>query len=210
MVPGMTPRKHTVESGRATMTALLDAADQVLAEEGLAGVTARTVAARAGVNKALVFYHFKSKAGLLEAVLHRYYEAHLDALSHAFEDDGSPIGVRLHRMVDAYFDFIAANQRYPRVVQQQVSGGDPALVQANLRPMLAWFEGVLAELTPATGHLAARHFFITFSAMVINYFTYGPVVSQAWGFDPLSSGGVAERRAHVHWMVDAVLAGLTG
>ncbi|MCB9523208.1 MAG: TetR/AcrR family transcriptional regulator [Myxococcales bacterium] len=206
----MRPRKHTAESGQASAAALLDAADKILAEEGLGALTARTVAERAGVNKGLVFYHFQSKAGLLQAVLERYYAAHREALAHAFADNGAPIAVRLQRMVDAYFDFIAAHQRYPRIVQQQVSGGDPALVQANLQPLLAWFEGVLAELTPTAGPLAARQFFLTFSGMVINYFTYGPTMAEAWGADPLSPEGIAERRAHVHWMVDAVLAKLAG
>jgi TetR/AcrR family transcriptional regulator len=204
----MAPRKHTIEGGRATAAAILDAADEVLAEAGLAGLSGRTVAQRAGVNKALVFYHFKSKSGLIEAVLQRYYTAHLEALEHAFADDGSAIDARIHRMVDAYFDFIEANQRYPRVVQQQVSGGDAAAIRGSLQPMLSWFEGVLGTITPTVGPLAARHFFVTFSGMVINYFTYGPVMAESWGGDPMSAEGVAERRAHVHWMVGAVLAGL--
>ena len=204
----MTPRKHTAEGGRATANAILNAADEVLAEGGIAALSARVVAERAGVNKALVFYHFKSKAGLLHAVLQRYYRAHLEALRHAFADDGAPIGTRVHRMVDAYFDFIAANHRYPRVVQQQVSVGNGASVRASLSPMLHWFERVLGPITPAMGPLAARHFFLTFSGMVTNYFTYGPVMAETWAHDPLSAEGIAERRAHVHWMVRVVLAGL--
>jgi len=48
-----------------TRQRLLDAAVEVLREEGITGATARRIAARAGVNQALVFYHFGSVANLL-------------------------------------------------------------------------------------------------------------------------------------------------
>ena len=52
-----------------TRDKLLDAAAEMLATEGLTGLSARTVAARAGVNQALVFYHFGSVAELVESAL---------------------------------------------------------------------------------------------------------------------------------------------
>jgi AcrR family transcriptional regulator len=54
-----------------TREKLLDAAAAALAEDGVAGVSARTVAARAEVNQALVFYHFGSVSGLLDAAVRR-------------------------------------------------------------------------------------------------------------------------------------------
>jgi AcrR family transcriptional regulator len=54
-----------------TRDKLLDAAAEALAEDGVAGVSARTVAARAEVNQALVFYHFGSVSGLLDAAVRR-------------------------------------------------------------------------------------------------------------------------------------------
>ena len=51
---------------------LLAAAAEMLATEGLTGLSARSVAARAGVNQALVFYHFGSVAELVEAALRRF------------------------------------------------------------------------------------------------------------------------------------------
>jgi len=48
--------------------AILAAALQLLRERGIARVTAREVAAVAGVSEASVFYHYKDRAGLLRAV----------------------------------------------------------------------------------------------------------------------------------------------
>lgn len=52
-----------------TRRALVDAAVAVLREEGFAAATARTIAARAGCNQGLVFYHFSSVVNLLLAAL---------------------------------------------------------------------------------------------------------------------------------------------
>lgn len=48
--------------------AILDAALDVLREHGIANLTSREVAARAGVSDASVYYHFRDRAGLLQAV----------------------------------------------------------------------------------------------------------------------------------------------
>src|SRR6478672_6773131 len=48
-----------------TKAKLVDGAVRVLTGEGFAGASARTVAAAAGVNQALVFYHFGSVDDLL-------------------------------------------------------------------------------------------------------------------------------------------------
>ncbi|MEV0623191.1 TetR family transcriptional regulator [Nonomuraea sp. NPDC050404] len=50
-----------------TRTKLLDAALDTLRRHGIAGASARTIAATAGVNQALVFYHFGSVDQLLAA-----------------------------------------------------------------------------------------------------------------------------------------------
>jgi AcrR family transcriptional regulator len=50
-----------------TVTRLLDGALETLRTKGIAGVSARTIAAAAGVNQALVFYHFGSVDELLAA-----------------------------------------------------------------------------------------------------------------------------------------------
>src|SRR5213078_627494 len=50
-----------------TRQRLVDGAIETLRTHGLAGASARTIAATAGVNQALVFYHFGSVHELLEA-----------------------------------------------------------------------------------------------------------------------------------------------
>jgi TetR/AcrR family transcriptional regulator len=195
---------------KGTATKILEAADRLLAEVGHDGMSMQAVADAAEVNKASVFYYFNSKSALVERVLERYYAAHLAALSEAFQTEGT-LSERLHRLTDAYLDYIEANLRYPRLIQQQALAGSEhrELIQNNLAPLYNWVVEALSELAPKDGPMAARQLFVTFSGTVINYYTFAPLLADAWDDDPLGPAGLAERRAHVHWVVDALLAHLT-
>ena len=197
------------EERSATAARILEAADKLIAEVSYEGVSMRDVAEAAGVNKALVFYYFNSKAELFDRVIERYYAAHLEALSSAIEGTGA-VRERLHRVIEAYLDFIDENRRYPRLIQQQVAGGSTHLdlIRRNLEPLFQWVQRTFSEVAPTAGPLAARHFFVTFSGIVINYYTYAVVLGPLWSDDPLSPDALADRRAHVHWMADLVLDGL--
>jgi len=189
----------------ATEQRILDAADEILGERGYDGMSVRDVAERAGVNKALVFYYYGSKAELFERVLERYYGAHRAALENAFTAGGT-LRARLLRTVDAYFDFISEHRRYARLIQQQVAGGgQKTLIQKNLAPLYEWTTAAISEIAPEDGPLAAKHFFLTFSGVVINYFTYAPILEPLWGGDPLSGSALAERKEHIRWILDTLL-----
>ncbi|WP_216915393.1 TetR/AcrR family transcriptional regulator [Nocardia noduli] len=68
-----------------TRAALIEAATQLMAEEGYAAVTTRKVAAKAQANQALVYYHFGTMDELFLAVFRRGAEANLARLQRAAE-----------------------------------------------------------------------------------------------------------------------------
>ena len=55
-------------SAATTRARILDAALAALRDEGIAGISARSIARHGGFNQALIFYHFGSVDGLLVAV----------------------------------------------------------------------------------------------------------------------------------------------
>ncbi|POH67916.1 MULTISPECIES: TetR/AcrR family transcriptional regulator [Cryobacterium] len=61
--------------------AILTAAYQIALTDGLDAVTARRVATAAGISPGLVFFHFQSKDGLLQALLALLLDGTLDALT---------------------------------------------------------------------------------------------------------------------------------
>src|ERR1700734_2657538 len=62
--------KHS-DDGVKARGRLLDAAEALFAERGFYGVTTRQVADAAGVDVALIYYHFKNKSGLFDGVFKR-------------------------------------------------------------------------------------------------------------------------------------------
>ncbi len=197
------------DSEKLRATQILDAASALLAEAGSDAFTAAAVAKRAGVNKALIFYYWGSVADLFERVLEGYYESHRSALEAALAKAGTA-RKRVHRLVDAYLDFMQDNRAYARIVQHQIAGAGPyaEVVQRHYAEITRWALAQLADLVPSSGQTAPRHLHLSISAVVVNYFTYAPGLAEAWDVDPLARGALAERRAHVHWLVDACLDAL--
>ena len=77
--------------------AILAAALKLLRERGIARVTSREVAALAGVSEASVFYHYKDRAGLLQAV----FEQGLHPLRELVES-GWELGPDLHEVLTRF------------------------------------------------------------------------------------------------------------
>jgi AcrR family transcriptional regulator len=72
-----------------TRAQLLDAATNLLVEEGYASVTSRRVAARAGLKPQLVHYYFRTMDDLFVEVFRRSAEANLARFERAIAEDGS-------------------------------------------------------------------------------------------------------------------------
>lgn len=68
-----------------TREKLMDAALDVIRDQGYAAVSARSVAAAAEVNQALIFYHFDTVTGLLSHAFLRATSARVDALRPALD-----------------------------------------------------------------------------------------------------------------------------
>jgi AcrR family transcriptional regulator len=73
----MTATRRIGAERSATRTALLDAAQQLMLEEGYAAVTSRRVASRAGLKPQLVHYYFRTMDDLFLALVRRGAEQNL-------------------------------------------------------------------------------------------------------------------------------------
>ncbi len=63
------PKRKRGRPSEGAREAILEATLQLLGEEGLARLTTREVARRAGVSEASIFYHFGDRTGLVQAAL---------------------------------------------------------------------------------------------------------------------------------------------
>jgi AcrR family transcriptional regulator len=115
--PGAQPLAERRRRGRPSgggREAILAAASTLLRERGIARVTSREVAALAGVSEASVFYHYKDRAGLLQAV----FEQGLEPLQRLAEqmsgadlhDVLSTLGATLEQFLDQALPVLSAAQ----------------------------------------------------------------------------------------------------
>ncbi|MCP4448170.1 MAG: TetR/AcrR family transcriptional regulator [Myxococcales bacterium] len=186
---------------------ILRAAEEPFASKGFAAVSVRDIAQLAKVNKALVFYYYDNKATLLRKVLEQYYAAHVEALSPT--DAELSLREQVHALLTSYLDFIEDNSRYIHIVQHELlpNGENLKVIRDGMTLLFARVKHVLGELS-GEGALHARQFFLSFSGLVVAYFTYAPVLDQIWDSDPLSASNRRERREHLHWVIDQMFNGL--
>src|SRR5712675_263767 len=99
--------------------AILQAAAKEFAEHGIAGARTDAIARQAGVNKALLYYYFKDKETLYGAVLDDAFSGLKTTVFRVLDSELQP-REKIIAYAGAYFDFIASNQLYPRLMQQIV------------------------------------------------------------------------------------------
>ena len=197
----------------ASRAAILRAAAEEFAQHGIAGARTEAIAREARVNKALLYYYFKDKETLYGAVLDHAFSG-LKATVFRVLDSDLPPREKIMTYAGTYFDFIASNQVYPKLMQREMmrarEGHSPhieKLVKNYLQPIYARVgellrkgiaEGEFRKIDPA-------HFIPSMVAMIIFYFSSAPVMRKIVRFNPLAPERIAERRAAV---LDFISAGL--
>lgn len=80
--------------GRRSRDEILEAASRLMAERGFAATTLSELSRVSGVPKSAVYHHFRSKAGLLSAVMERGAHAFFEHMAKAQERPPRECGVR--------------------------------------------------------------------------------------------------------------------
>lgn len=89
-----TPRPPRQNRSRESLRRMLDAAEVVLAKQGLEGATLPRIAAQAGVSPANVYRRFRDKDALMEAVFRRLTERSSAGVEAQFDPETvRPIGI---------------------------------------------------------------------------------------------------------------------
>lgn len=129
----------------ATRQALLQAGAELFSERGFDGVPIGAVADRAGVNKALISYHFRGKRGLYRAILEAGF-AVMTARLKAIEAEAPTARDALRAFLDAFLQVTRDRPGFPTLFLREVlaQGIEPTVVP------------YLAEIVGVSRRLAAR------------------------------------------------------
>lgn len=126
-------------------TAILDAAEQLFARQGLAATTIKQIGADAGVNTALLYYYFPGKDALYAAVLERLVERFVSAggarLDAAAEPDDA-----VRALLEWQAETLIAQPHIPRLLARELVDHGARHAVAPLTELAARLFGRLCDV----------------------------------------------------------------
>jgi TetR/AcrR family transcriptional regulator len=171
------PRQRSSEKTRAI---ILATAGSIFAQTGLAGARTDLIAKTAGVNKALLYYYFKSKERLYEAVVEEHFRR-FNAQALELLGSKKPAREVLLQYVSLHFDFIAAHRQSAPLFQQfMMAGGKRAerLIRKYFKPRSDAVRKLL-ERGVRAGEFRRTDLFhtaLSIIALIVFYFSAAPVL----------------------------------
>lgn len=196
----------------ATRRKLLTAARREFARNGLAGARVDEIAARAGVNKQLVYHYFGDKDALYLAVLEWVYEE-IREQERKLNLEGLAPQEAIGRLIEASFDHLAAHPDFIVLLNDENRGGARHVrgsrrLEAMHSPLVKMVSKILNEGVRAgifRKGVNPVHLYISIAGLSYFYFSNTPTLSAIFGKDLSSPAARRDRRRHV---VDLVLQSL--
>lgn len=187
--------RKTSSQGNDTRSEILRVAEVLFAEKGYAATTTREIAEGAGIRKAVLYYHFSSKANLYETIVESLFEELGGELSDLLSDHVSFEDVR--RFLDALFTYMSRHPTFPRLFHRELLEQSPIIVRVTLRYIKPFFDkGVqFLEQGIQSGRLRrvnARQFVLSWYYFLLSYFSDQWMARLLLDTDPRSTRLVGE------------------
>ena len=194
------PALEPSQKAERTRAAILAAAEQQFARRGFVATRLEDVAAAVDLKRAALFYHFRDKQSLYDAVVADAFGSLAARLQEAFSAP-DPIRVRIERAVEAWVDTVVARPTLARLILRHAAEADEHATQgifpaADHFLAMGWslFEQGRAsgEFNPIHGdpfHVASA----VIGATVFYVAALAPLLPNAT-FDPLAPEKVAAHK----------------
>lgn len=92
---------RVVKEAEERRNEILDAADYLFVQKGFDGTTTKDILERVGIARGTLYYHFKSKEAIMDALIERYSDRIIGAAQEIAVDKSIPIIERIIRVVMA-------------------------------------------------------------------------------------------------------------
>ena len=209
-------RSHDLKPQRrdpaATQRKLLTAARREFAQNGLAGARVDEIAARAGVNKQLVYHYFGDKDALYLAVLEWVYEE-IREQERKLNLEGLPPNLAIKKLIESSFDHLAAHPDFIVLLNDENRGGARHVrgskrLEAMHSPLVSMISKILGDGVRSgifRRGINPVHLYISIAGLSYFFFSNAPTLSAIFGKDLSSATARRARRRHV---VDLVMQSL--
>src|ERR1700735_3998200 len=203
---GKTPQRR---DPAATRNKLLTAARHEFARSGLAGARVDEIAARAGVNKQLVYHYFGDKDALYLAVLEWVYEE-IRVQERKLNLEGLAPERAIKKLIESSFDHLALHPDFIVLLNDENRNG-ASHVRASLKlddmhsPLVSMVSKILKQGVRAGTFrkgINPVHLYISIAGLSYFFFSNTPTLSAIFGKDLTSAAAKRARRRHV---VDLVM-----
>jgi TetR/AcrR family transcriptional regulator len=197
-----------------TRAAILRAALEEFAHEGVTGARTDEIARSAGVNKALIYYYFKDKDGLYSAVLEQVFTGLYSRVNAVLDREDLGPGEKMLSYVETHFDYIASSPVYPRLVQRELMRTGRNSLSLVTRIMERHGRPVYAKLLKLIEAGSKNGDFrrvdpvqalTSILGIIVFYFISLPAQQLMSSGDPFSPERIAARRAAVLDFISAAL-----
>ncbi|WP_308992416.1 TetR/AcrR family transcriptional regulator [Mariniflexile litorale] len=112
---------------------ILDAAKNVFQSKGMDGARMQEIANKAGINKAMLHYYYRSKQLLFEAVFKSAFSLLAPQLNAVLNDDAS-IENKVRNFTSNYISFIAKHPYLPNFVIQELNRNPEFIIKLKENP----------------------------------------------------------------------------
>jgi TetR/AcrR family transcriptional regulator len=195
---------------RPTRERVLEAARVEFSGRGFDGARVDHIAQLAGVNKAMIYYHFRSKADLYQAVIEEFLLDLAGFLERAVEEQDDLAGL-LSALAGYYLTFFESAERFAPIVLRELARGGERLGDVFAQVISA--AGVLERVRQLFGTEAragkirdvdVAHSFVSFIGMNLVYVFFSPILNTVWEIEDEE----AFRRSRPEQVVDLFLNGI--
>ncbi len=108
------------EQEKNTEEIIFDAAEVVFIEKGFDGARMQEIAEKAGINKALLHYYYRTKEKLFKAIFERVFSLFIPKIL-AFMESDIPLFEKIELFVHSYLDFILRNPYVPNFIINELN-----------------------------------------------------------------------------------------
>ena len=180
---------------------ILLAAEHVFAERGFKGTTVRAVAQKAGIANSLIFYYFKNKLVLYEAVFQSFFEQLEDLILQHLNLELDRLGI-LKQLLFAVTDFSARHRNLLIILTREIIDNGNLVQQINKKYFRPLYDTAAEFLAEGSKEALFRkvdplHFLQTLMGMNIFYFISDPLLQAVGVRDPYGSQEIEKRKTEV-------------